>query len=114
MTQEKSKIKVVDVIGSSVAVSTEKGETLFKKMSEDLEKGNHVTLSFEDVSHLVTAFVNASIGQLYSKFPPDFIRDHMSVEDASEDAFYMIKRVTNNAKEYFANPLFEESQLATV
>ncbi len=97
-------IKVTDVIGSQLCISAEDGQKVFEKTSTLLKNGNHVTLSFEHVTTLISLFLNASIGQLYGTFNEDQIREHLHVSGLADDDLEMLKRVVDNAKRYYSNP----------
>ena len=94
-------INIFDVVGGKAAVSTEDGEILFKKITAFLEKGFEVVLDFSNIETLITTFLNAAIGQLYSKYDGPFLREHLSVKGLQpEDSDRMIKTI-ERAKEYF-------------
>ncbi len=95
------KINIFDVVGGKAAVSTEDGERLFETISTFLEKEFEVVLDFANIETLITPFLNAAIGQLYSKYDSPFLRDHLSVINlAPEDRDRMVKTI-ERAKEYF-------------
>ncbi len=64
-----------------------------------------MVLSFEDVEIIISAFLNASVGRLYGEFPEETIRKFLSYEGLQKDDLDMLKRVVDNAKKYFSNPL---------
>jgi len=94
-------INIFDVVGGKVAVSTEDGERLFKKINTFLERDFKVVLDFANIETLITTFLNAAIGQLYSKYDSPFLQEHLKVVNlAPEDRERMIKTI-ERAKEYF-------------
>ena len=94
-------INIFDVVGGNAAVSTEDGERLFETISTFLEKDFEVVLDFANIETLITTFLNAAIGQLYSKYESPFLREHLSVRGLQpEDRERMIKTI-ERAKEYF-------------
>ena len=98
---EQKIISIFDVVGSKAAVSSEDGERLFEKICAFLEKGFEVVLDFENIDTLITTFLNAAIGQLYSKYDSPFLREHLKVRNIiSEDKNRMISTI-ERAKEYF-------------
>jgi len=98
---EQKTINIFDFVGSKAAVSTEDGDGLFKKISAFLEKGFGVVLNFINIETLTSTFLNAAIGQLYSKFDSPFLKENLKVDNlCSEDRELMIK-VIDRAKEYF-------------
>ena len=96
-------INIFDVVGGKAAVSTEDGERLFKTISAFLEKDFEVVLDFANIETLITTFLNAAIGQLYSKYESPLLRERLRVINlAPEDKERMIKTI-KRAKEYFEN-----------
>ena len=98
---EQKKINIFDLVGGKAAVSTEDGERLFETISVFLEKDFEVVLDFANIEMLITTFLNAAIGQLYSKYDSPFLKEHLSVSGLQpEDRERMIKTI-ERAKEYF-------------
>ncbi len=56
---------VKDVIGDSLAVTSEKGERVFNIIKENIENNQITLLDFEGITDLISAFSNTAIGQLY-------------------------------------------------
>lgn len=101
-------IKVFEVIGSSICVASDDGNTLFEQIASALKEGRSVELSFEHVANLTSAFLNAAIGQLYGPFKESEIRERMSVTDLAQDDLALLRRVVDTAKAYFQNPTRQE------
>ena len=98
---EQKKINIFDLVGGKAAVSTEDGERLFETICAFLEKDVEVVLDFANIETLITTFLNAGIGQLYSKYDSTFLKEHLSVKGLQpEDRERMIKTI-ERAKEYF-------------
>lgn len=94
-------INIFDVVGGKAAVSTEDGERLFKTISAFLEKDFEVVLDFVNIETLITTFLNAAIGQLYSKYDSPFLREHLSVRGLQPEDKERIVKTIECAKEYF-------------
>ena len=97
-------VRVYDIVGGALCVSAEDGQRVHDKIVPLLRDGQKVTLSFEQVETLISAFLNAAVGQLYGEFPEDRIRELLSVRDMDEDDMAILKRVVENAKAYFKSP----------
>jgi len=97
-------VKVFDIVGGPLCVSAEDGQRLHDKIVPLLRDGKKVELSFEQVDTLISAFLNAAIGQLYGEFPEDRIRELLSVKDMEQDDLAILQRVVENAKTYFKEP----------
>ncbi len=98
---EQKVINIFDLVGGKAAVSTEDGGRLFETISAFLEKDFEVVLDFVNIETLITTFLNAAIGQLYSKYDSPFLREHLRVINlAPEDRERMVRTI-ERAKEYF-------------
>ncbi len=94
-------INIFDVVGGKTAVSTEDGDRLFGTISAFLEKDFEVVLDFANIETLITTFLNAAIGQLYSKYDSPFLREHLSVRGLQPEDKERIVKTIECAKEYF-------------
>lgn len=90
--------KVTAIVGGGLCVSSEDGQKVHDKIAPLLHEGRAVTLSFEGVDTLISAFLNAAIGQLYRKFSEEQIRKLLSVRDMTQEDLAILKRVVENAK----------------
>lgn len=98
------KLKIFDIVGSPVWVSTEDGQKVFQEISAVLSASDRVDLSFANRENLITAFLNAAIGQLYGgAYEESFLKEHLTFSDTADDDRAMLERVIQNAKRYFAN-----------
>ena len=97
-------VRMFDVIGGPLCVSVSDGQRLHDKIAPLLKAGTPVVLSFERVDILISAFLNASVGQLYGELSKNRIRELLSVRDLAPDDLDMLSRVVDNAKLYFSRP----------
>ena len=97
-------VRIFDIVGGPLGVSAEDGQRVHDKVAPLLREGQKVMLSFEQVETLISAFLNAAIGQLYGEFPEDRIRELLSVGNLDADDLEVLKRVVENAKAYFKAP----------
>ena len=103
-------VRVFDIVGGPLCVSAEDGQRVHDKIVPLLREGQKVVLSFEQVETLISAFLNAAVGQLYGEFAEERIRELVSVRDMDEEDVEVLKRVIENAKKYFTNPkAFDEA-----
>jgi hypothetical protein len=103
MKQTPVNIVVSDIVRSPFAISTEEGSQLFYIMDRLFTESKDVCLDFKDINIIVSTFLNASIGQLYSKYDSAFLKEHLVVVNMTRDDLNILKKVTDRAKEYFAN-----------
>jgi ligand-binding sensor domain-containing protein len=101
---ERITIKIFDIVGGPVWVSTDDGQKVFDKISAAFKAGRSVNLSFANQQNLITAFLNAAVGQLYGgQYDEAFLKEHLAFSDISEDDRTMLERAVANARRYFAN-----------
>ena len=97
-------VRVYDIIGGPLCVSIEDGQRLYDKIVPLLKGGTPVALSFERIDTLISAFLNAAIGQLYGELSGDRIHEFLSFRDLADDDSEVLKRVIENSIAYFQNP----------
>lgn len=97
------KIKVTDLIGSPLCISAEDGQKIFDNIKNLFKEKKQVIVSFENVTMLISLFLNVAIGQLYGSFSEKDIRDQLKVDGLSSDDMELLKRVVDNAKKYYSN-----------
>lgn len=96
-------IRVFDIVGGGLCVSSDDGQLVHDQIAKLLREKHKVIISFENVDTLISAFLNAAIGQLYGEFPEEDIRGYLSVENMDPEDMELLKRVIDNAKIYFEN-----------
>ncbi|MDP2159847.1 MAG: STAS-like domain-containing protein [Flavobacterium sp.] len=96
---------IKDIINSELAVSTENGNKVFEIVDSYLQKKEKVELDFAGITIMITAFLNAAIGRLYSKkeYTGEFLNEYLKLENVEKDDRVLFKDVIQRAKEYFAN-----------
>ena len=100
---EQITIKVSELIGKHICISADDGQKVYSKIDHLLREGNHISVSFEGVTLVISFFLNVAIGQLYGSFDEQTIRDHLRVEGLEPDDRELLKQVVDNAKLYFPN-----------
>lgn len=101
---DKVLLKIYEIVGGPVWVSTEDGQKVYEKIIAAFKAGRAVELSFANQSNLIAAFLNAAIGQLYNgEFAEEFLRNNLSVVDISTEDRERLGLTLSNAKRYFAN-----------
>ena len=97
-------IKILDIVGKTSCVSANEGQLVYDKIIVFFRQGKQINLSFDHIEILIPAFLNAAIGQLYSEFSSEQIRDLISVVDIEQEDIHLLRRVVDNAKVYFEKP----------
>ena len=101
-----SRILITEIVGSSICVSIEDGSRLHDAIIAALGRGERVSLSFEGVSRLTTAFLNSAVGQLYNEYSEEQVRTALAPPvQATPEQLGLLKRVVDNAKRFFADPV---------
>lgn len=98
----KNIIKVTDVVGP-LCISADDGQMVHDCLAKFLQNESQVAVSFNGVKTIISAFLNAAIGQLYGEFSEEEIRKYLSVDGLEQEDLALLKRVVDNAKIYFQN-----------
>jgi len=89
---------VKDFTESQRAISAADGEKIFQKLDEAFTKSEKVALDFSEIKLTITAFLNASIGKLYSKYSTEQIRSLLHIRNLAKDELPLLKMVIDRAK----------------
>jgi len=101
---ERIKLRIFDIVGSPVWVASEDGQKVYEKITTAFKAQRAIDLSFAQRQNLITAFINAAVGQLYNgDYSDDFLHEHLSFVDITDDDRAMLERAVTNARRYFAN-----------
>lgn len=87
-------VKIVDIISSASAVSPRTGLKVFDFVSSQINKGNSLTVSFDGVEDLTSAFCNAFIGKLYMISDPTILNSSLTFSDIDTESIWY-KKITN-------------------
>lgn len=101
---DKLVLSIFEIVGGPLCVASGDGQKVYDRLSAALRQGQHVTLSFLNVTVLTSAFLNAAVGQLYGVFKEEQIRTMLKVCDMEIDDKALLKRVVDTAKMYFEDP----------
>jgi len=66
-----------------------------------LSREEDIVLNFSRVSFVTSCFLQAAVGQAYSKYKPEFIKEHLSITGMSQEDMVTLKRVVDGAKLQF-------------
>lgn len=108
---EKIVLRIYDIVGGPIWVSTDDGQKVFDKIVAAFRAGRSVELSLANHQNMISAFLNAAIGQLYGgDYEEPFLQENLTFIDADEEDRIMIQRTIDNAKRYFANrPSYDQA-----
>jgi hypothetical protein len=101
---EKIYIRIYDEVGGDAAISVSDGEAIYKKIDAAISNQLIVVLDFQNINLIITAFLNACIGQLYSKYTSADLTQYLKLENVNPDDNHLFNKAIQRAKEYFADP----------
>lgn len=97
-------IRVADVIGGPRAVDAADGEMLFEKILPVIQSGRKVRLSFDGISMVITAFLNAAIGKLYGELQEKQVDENLKVRDLKPVFQPALEKSIEWSKAYYRDP----------
>jgi hypothetical protein len=98
-------IKAIDIVGCKFCVSSDDGQKLYKTIKKALHDGKMVSISFENVADISSAFLDAAIGQLYNgEFSEEELEEKLSLKDLSEEDLFIMNRIILRSKYYCSDP----------
>lgn len=77
-------------------------DLLFSDLMKFLLKGEDINLSYKNTNVITLNFLHTAIGQLYKYFNNDYIKEHLTISEATQSQLYFLKRVVDTAKEYYS------------
>ena len=104
MSNKQLTIEVFDEVGGSAAISAVDGSTIFQKIDQAISNQVNVILSFQNIELIITAFLNAAIGQLYSKYTSEQLEQYLQITNVKQEDIRLFNMVIDRAKEYFNSP----------
>lgn len=97
-------VSIFEIVGSPLCVASSDGQKVYDRLEMAFKEHHRITLSFNNISMLTSAFLNAAIGQLYGSFSEEQIRALLEVQDMQSEDLALLKRVVDTAKQYFKDP----------
>lgn len=96
-------IKVKELVGKN-AMTLDDGEAIYARIHDPLLHGETVELDFDGVDVFASPFFNAGIGRLLGELTADALNDHLKFDHLSDFGARVLRRVIDNAKDYYAAP----------
>lgn len=95
------------LIGSNLAVSSEKASIVFEKIQSNIASNIYTTVDFTGIKSLTTAFLNIAIGELYRFKDKDTLNKLISIDvtTLSKLQFEKVKLVMENSREKYNSTL---------
>jgi hypothetical protein len=101
-------IRVFDLVGE-LCMTHEDGEIVHKALLEAFRRGENVELDFDKTRIFVTAFFNASVGQLLEKSTKEELLSRLTFINLPPAAVDALRHSLQNAEEYYHDPAFREA-----
>lgn len=98
-----NKIIINNCITLNQGITSEEGQPIYEKIVKSLSSGKEVTLDFDGVKFLTTAFLNVMIGTLYRDYTSEQLQAKLHIINANDETMARIKRVTDNAKSFYSD-----------
>lgn len=97
-------VKLSSLADGGICVAATDGQRVYEEISNAVRAGNRVVISFEGVTRMTTAFLNAAVGQLYGEFDEQTVRNHLGAPESAEDwHLSRLRLVVQRAKQYFSD-----------
>lgn len=95
------KIGMKEFFKSEFLISSEKGEILFKKIIEEIEKGNSIELDFLDVKSTITAFFFSAYAPLFKNYKKEDIKKIVKFKNLNIGSLQQIETVENTSEKFY-------------
>jgi len=103
MSLIKNKVNIFNLIKDNAALTPDSGDVVFHEIDTILNKKEIAEIDFSGIDFLTTAFLNAAIGQLYSKYTSEELNEFLSIQHMAAPDKVLLRIVIDRAKEYFTN-----------
>jgi len=103
MGNNKFIITIFEEVGGNSAISVEDGTNIFRKIDSAISQGLSVQLDFQNIDLIITAFLNAAIGQLYSKYSSDELNQKLELKNIKPEDIRLFIKVIERAKDFFSH-----------
>jgi hypothetical protein len=98
-------IRIATIVDGGICVAASDGQKVYQELYKVVSAKNRAILSFDSVTRMTTAFLNAAVGQLYGEFSEEYIKAHLGPPiDFEQWHLKRLKLVVDRAKEYFSDP----------
>ena len=94
-------ISVFEEVGGNSAIRVDDGTRIYQKIDAAISNGRSITLDFQNIDLIITAFLNAAIGQLYSKYSSEDLNSRIELKNIKPEDVRLFKKVIERAKEFF-------------
>lgn len=105
MGNDRFMITIFEEVGGNSAISVDDGTRVYHKIDAAISDGLTITLDFQDIDLIIAAFLNAAIGQLYSKYSSEYLKSLIELKNVKPCDARLFKKVIERAGEFNNNPI---------
>ncbi len=95
-------------------ITLQDGQKVYDAIYPELKENREVTLDFAEVRIVASPFLNAAVGQLLRDLTADDLNRYLKFVNLPTVARPILKRVIENAKEYYNNEVFRQAVDAAI
>lgn len=103
-------IRVIEYIGDR-ATDMQQGDKIYKLIVDGFNQKEKVYIDFSDMTTILSTFLNNAIGTLYKDYTSEFLNENLKIENLCKDDLFILKRVIDRAKDFYAKPQVIQSVL---
>lgn len=103
-------IRIIDCVGDR-ATDMKQGDEIYKLIMDGFSRQEKVYIDFSDMTTILSTFLNNAIGTLYKDYTSEFLNENLKIENLCKDDLFILKRVINRAKDFYAKPQIVQSVL---
>ncbi len=95
-------------------ITLQDGQKVYDEIHPQLKHGQEVILDFADVRIVASPFLNAAVGQLLRDISAEDLNRYLKFTNLPPVKRPILKRVIDNAKEYYGNEQIRHAVDATI
>lgn len=80
-------MRVIDIIGTKTAISPRAGLLAYEYIATEVKNKHAISVSFEGIQDLTSAFCNAFIGKLYMNFDTDSLNALLQINGIDSEVW---------------------------
>ncbi len=86
-------VKIKEILGSDSALTPSSGELVYNILENEISSKKSISLDFNGIEIITSAFLNSAIGRLYSKYSSEDLNSLLSIVNISNDDLQLLKKV---------------------
>ena len=102
-------VKVHELVGEN-AITLDDGQAVYDRIAPALKDHQPVEVDFSEVEVFASPFFNSAAGQLLNDISPEELNRLVKFTNLNPAGKAVLKRVIENAKQYYASPDYRAAQ----